>query len=379
MHHEDRLRPWLALVRTPGLGPVQIRRLLDAGWSPQSLLDAEDRVLRALGLAAPARQALRCPDAGAVARDLDWLAQSPDRHILTWDDPGYPPRLREIPAPPPVLYVRGQPGCLGTPQLAIVGSRNPTPAGAELARGFAAELGRFGLTITSGLALGIDAQAHRGALEQGAPTVAVLGTGPDCCYPARHRSLAEAIAAGGALVSEFPPGTGPRAEHFPRRNRLISGLSLGCLVVEAALRSGSLITARIAAEQGREVFAIPGSVHNPLARGSHALLREGAALVEEVADIVREIAPQLPQPGARGTPGEPRQETAELTDSEHKLLAAMGFEPVSVDSMVVRSGLTADRVSSILLNLELRGYAASSPGGLYCRVQKWGNDERERP
>lgn len=376
---EQQLSAWLALARAPGLGPIHIRRLLDAGLSPAALVSAPHAQLRAWGLPEPACRGLRNPDRADIERDLEWAARTADGHILTLQDCRYPPRLREIPDPPPVLYLRGDPDCLQHTQIAVVGSRNPTPAGAETAQAFAAELAGVGLTITSGLALGIDAAAHRGALAAGGDSIAVLGTGPDRCYPARHQRLAESVAECGALVSEFPPGTGPRAAHFPRRNRIISGLSVGCLVVEAALRSGSLITARLAAEQGREVFAIPGSIHSPLARGSHALLREGAVLVEEAVDILREIAPQLIETDRGSAPPGPRQGVAELDESERKLLDAMGFAPVSVDFVVERSGLTADRVSSILLNLELRGYAASSPGGLYCRVQKWGNDERERP
>lgn len=376
---EHDLTAWLTLTSAPGLGPVQIRRLLDAGLSAPDLIAAPPESLRELGLSDSTRRWLRQPDRARIDADLAWLQGAAERHILALTDPEYPPLLREIADPPTLLYVRGDPSALSQPQLAMVGSRNPTPSGSEIAHAFAGELTGMGLTVTSGLALGIDANAHGGALQAGGHSIAVLGTGPDRCYPAQHRSLAEALVEHGALATEFPPGTGPRPEHFPRRNRIISGLSLGCLVVEAALKSGSLITARLAAEQGREVFAIPGSIHNPLARGTHALLRDGAKLVEDVADVLSEIASHFAPRNAGRTPQRIRQDPGGLTEFDCKLLDMMGFAPVSVDFMVARSGLTADRVSSILLNLELRGYAASSPGGLYYRVQKWGNDERERP
>ncbi|MDX1655862.1 MAG: DNA-processing protein DprA, partial [Candidatus Competibacteraceae bacterium] len=271
---------------------------------------------------------------------------------------------------------------LNWPQLAVVGSRNPTPAGRETAREFAAHLARGGLAITSGLARGVDAAAHRGALEAEGATVAVLGTGPDRVYPARNRDLAHAIAAtGGALVSELPPGTAVAAEHFPRRNRLISGLSLGVLVVEAALKSGSLITARLAAEQGREVFAIPGSIHNPLARGCHNLIRQGAKLVETAADILEELGAQAglnppvenPQadPAQGGSALQPQRDGA-LDEDYRYLLQCLGDGPVSVDALVERSTLTAEAVSSMLLILELQGFVAAAPGGLYARLKTEG-------
>ncbi len=376
---EQHLTAWLTLASAPGLGPVQIRALLEAGLSAQDLIASPPATLRDLGLPEPVRRWLRQPDRARIESDLAWVQGAAERHILTLNDPEYPLLLREIADPPTLLYVRGDVAALSRPQLAVVGSRNPTPGGAEVARAFAAELAGIGLTVTSGLALGIDANAHAGALQAGGSSIAVLGTGPDRCYPAQHRDLAESLTAGGALVTEFCPGTGPRPEHFPRRNRIISGLSLGCLVVEAALKSGSLITARLAAEQGREVFAIPGSIHSPLARGAHALLRDGAKLVEDVADILLELGSQFTPRSTGQTRPASRQDPPGLTEIDRKLLDAMGFDPVNVDLVVERSGLTADRVSSILLNLELRGYAASSPGGLYYRVQKWGNDERERP
>ena len=346
----DRLRLWLALLHAPGLGPIRIGAALAGGADPARLV-AEPPA----DWPASARDFLRRPEAAALDADLAWAAR-PDRHILTLEHPAYPRLLAEIPDPPPLLFVQGDPAVLGRLQLALVGSRNPTAGGARTARDFAAFLARAGLVITSGLALGIDAAAHEGALAAGRPTVAVTGTGLDRVYPARHHKLAHAIAEQGALVSEFPTGTPPRPEHFPRRNRIISGLSLGVLVVEAAVRSGSLITARLAAEQGREVFAIPGSIHNPLARGCHALIRQGAKLVETTwrsSNSVDTAPPTL--------------------DADHLgLLESLGYDAVSVDELVRRSGLTAEAVSSMLLILELEGYVVPAPGGRYARTEKRG-------
>ena len=268
--------------------------------------------------------------------------------------------------------MRGDAGVLADPQLALVGSRNPTPQGADTTRDLACYLAGCGLTITSGLAMGVDGAAHRGALEAGR-TVAVLGTGLDRVYPAAHRDLARHIADGGALVSELPPDSPARAEHFPRRNRIISGLSLGTLVTEAALGSGSLITARLASEQGREVFAVPGSIHNPLARGCHALIRDGARLVECAQDILAELAPALraavaPQVACgRGAPGGAMAGggAPQLDADYQRLLTAMGHDPVAADDLIRRTGLPADSVASMLLLLELQGRVSSYPGGRY--------------
>jgi DNA processing protein len=261
--------------------------------------------------------------------------------------------------------VVGDPTVLQQPQLAIVGSRKPTAGGRDNARDFARAVCKLGLTVTSGLALGIDANAHSGALDMACPTVAVLGNGMDRIYPARHRNLADNIRQHGALLSEFPPGTPPLAAHFPQRNRIISGLSLGVLVIEAALRSGSLITARLGAEQGREVFAIPGSIHNPLARGCHYLLRDGAHLVECPGDITAELgALAAVQPGPAPVIA---AETPPPVDALHTLLEHMGFDPVDIDTLIERSGLTAEQVSSMLLLLELQGKLAALGGGHFQR------------
>lgn len=358
---------WLALLRAPGIGPSTFATLLDHFKSPRAVFESGAAARRACGLlGAPALDYVQKPDWDTVEHDLAWLAQ-PGRAVLTLLDAAYPALLREISDPPPLLFVHGDASCLAEAQLAIVGSRNPTPTGGETAFAFARHLAGAGLTITSGLALGIDAAGHRGALAGGGRTVAVLGCGLDRIYPVRHRELAQEIAARGAVISEYPPGTAPLPQHFPRRNRIISGLSLGTLVVEAALRSGSLITARCAAEQGREVFAIPGSIHNPLARGCHALLRQGAKLVETAQDILEELGPLA---FVAATASEEVAEREEFDGEYRKILESLGFEPTSIDTLVERTGLTAEAVSSMLLILELRGHIASAAGGLYSRASK---------
>jgi len=292
-------------------------------------------------------------------------------HLIAISDADFPPLLKQIPDPPVALFLRGDAHLLASPQLAMVGSRNPSIEGRRNAEEFAAYLSRCGLTITSGMALGIDAASHRGALKAGGPTLAVWGTGLDRAYPPRNLDLAEEIAARGLLVSEFPPGTPPLPTHFPRRNRIISGLAVGTLVVEAASRSGSLITARLASEQGREVFAIPGSIHNPMARGCHRLLREGAKLVESAADILEELAPLLNLELPAAEPAADAATAAPPEDPEYRLLLnSLDFAPTSVDSLVERTGLTPDVVSSMLLMLELQGHVEASPGGRYSRVNK---------
>ena len=358
------------MLRAPGIGPARFARLLEHFGSAAEAFAAGRAEWVRLDLPATALDYLSAPDWRGVEQDLAWLEQS-GSHLLALDDRRYPPLLRQIPYPPPLLFVRGDPGCLRTPQLAIVGTRNPTPMGWETAHRFAAYLAGAGMVITSGLALGIDAAAHQGALSSGGRTIAVMGTSLDRVYPAKHRDLAHAIAGQGALVSEFPIGTAPAAGNFPQRNRLISGLALGVLVVEAAAQSGSLITARQAVEQGREVFAIPGSIHNPLAKGCHSLIRQGAKLVETAADILEELG-SLAAAGAEASAFSveaPSAAVNPLDDDYRQLLAAIGDEPAGVDSLVERCGLTAEVVSSMLLILELEGYVAAVPGGLYCRLK----------
>lgn len=312
-----------------------------------------------------------------------WLSL-PGNHCLRLGDDDYPPLLARIPTPPPVLYVRGDPAVLWRAQVAVVGSRRASPGGLATAGDFTLALAGAGLAITSGLASGIDAAAHAAALEAGAPTLAVCATGLDQVYPPRHRELAVRIAAAGALVSEFPPGTAARAPHFPQRNRIIAGLSLGTLVVEAGLRSGSLITARLAAEQGREVYAIPGSIHHPLSRGCHRLIRDGARLVEDVAEVLEGLGPLARALGAdiaarlaRPDAGPAATATAqpECDPARARLRAALGHDPLPVDTLVLRTGLTAATVSSILSLLEIDGEVAAYPGGRYAIVASPGRGE----
>ncbi len=367
---------WLALICAPGLGPRTIARLIAGFGHPAAIRAAGTRDLADLGLKPDAIDALRTPDPATIERTLAWAGQ-PGAHVITLADPRYPPLLAEIPDPPPVLFVRGDPALLADPQLAIVGSRNPSRVGIEVSRELAAELAGSGLAITSGLATGVDGAAHTGALERGR-TLAVLGTGPDRVYPASHVELARRIADLGALVSELTPGAGPLARHFPRRNRIISGLSLGTLVTEATLGSGSLITARLAMEQGREVFAVPGSIRNPLSRGCHALIREGARLVEGAGDVLAELAPRLR--GILAEPGRPAegevpptpagdQARAALAPEYRLLLEAMGFDPVAPDELVRLTGTPVEQLSSMLLLLELEGHVSSCAGGRYTRLR----------
>ena len=358
------LRYWLALLRAPGLGTRGALEVLTK-TTPEALFSAALPSEVRERLRADTREYLHKPDWSAVDADLAWLATSPRNHILTLHDGSYPSQLKEIADPPLVLFVHGDPAVLKRPQIAMVGSRNPTPQGLENAHAFAQSFAHTGLTITSGLALGIDAACLEGALAGNGYTIAAMGTGLDRVYPKRHHTLAHKVAELGALISEFPPGTPPLRENFPRRNRIISGLSLGTLVVEASVNSGSLITARCAADQGREVFAIPGSIHNPLARGCHALIRQGAKMVESANDVLEELHttfPLLPneiEPNSAATDA--------LTAEQQTVLQQLGFEPTPMDRIVERTALTADVVSSILLILELQGQVMSS-GAQYYRV-----------
>jgi DNA processing protein len=311
-------------------------------------------------------------DSAGLARDRAWLA-GPGRTLLPADDPRYPPQLAAVPRMPEALFVEGDPAHLARPQVAIVGSRAATAAGRETAFDFAARLSVAGFAITSGLATGIDGAAHRGALAAGGVTIAVCGTGLDRIYPPEHRELAARIAASGCLVSEFPTGTPPVPHNFPRRNRLMSGLSRGVLVVEAAARSGSLITARLAGEQGREVMAVPGSIHNPHARGCHQLIKDGAALVETVDDVLAALGVSG-FAGAAISPGSGDDFTefapGALDSDAEMLLNALGFGPADLDRLVERTGLAAPSVISKLQLLELEGRVESLPGGRYGRTPR---------
>jgi DNA processing protein len=371
MHKDDASNDresWLLLSRVPGIGSATFLKLLDIFGTPAGVLRASIAQLRKAGLGPDLAREVRCIDADSIGTDLRWLGGS-RRRLITFRDSDFPPQLREIAVPPPLLFVEGDASVLLRPQLAIVGSRRPTRPGRELAGYFAAAMAERGIVVTSGLAHGIDAEVHRACLAVHSPTIAVMGTGPEAVYPRVHRELAEAICAQGALVTEFSPGAPIRPENFPRRNRIISGLSLGVLVIEAAAASGSLITARHALDQGREVFAVPGSIHNPLTRGCHALIKQGAKLVESVDDILEELPAVLH--GAACPPSRDdaaRTRGPEFTGEQHLMLEAMAFDPVSVDTLVNRTGLTANVVSSILLQMELRGSVAPHPGGLYVRL-----------
>jgi len=353
------------LGRTPGLNSAQLEELLaEAGGEAERA--AEARIARAVDLPQAARTFLSSPDETAIDSDVAWLEGSGAR-ILLYTDPEYPPLLRESTSAPAVLYVLGSVSALRSPQLAMVGSRSPTPAGRATAREFAAWFARAGLTVTSGLAFGIDSASHEGALAGGGLTVAVLGSGLDRIYPAEHAALAARIVQSGAVVSEFPPRTAPLRPNFPRRDRIISGLSLGTLVVEAARQSGSLITARLAAESGREVFAIPGSIHSPVSRGCHQLIKSGAKLVEEAADVLAELNILVPKEQLTTPPGD-TEEAGELDKEYEMLLDALGFEGATIDTLVARTGLRSESVASMLLILELGDRVAALPGGRYARI-----------
>jgi DNA processing protein len=366
----DETHAWATLLRAPAIALATLQGAMAEAGSIHALVQAPLHRLREWGLPPLASQALTRPDEALVKSDLRWL-ESTGAVLLPCTAPEFPPQLAELPDAPLALYVRGDPATLTLPQLAIVGSRNPTAAGLRFAQQLARELGGAGLAITSGLARGIDTAAHLGALAAGAPTIAVCATGLDQCYPSANATLAERIVASGALVSELPPGTEPRAWQFPRRNRIIAGLARGTVVVEAAARSGSLITARLAARAGREVFAVPGSPLNPQAAGCLELLREGAQLVRGAADVLEEVripientlSDQMVAPPVNGS------RPARRLDNEYEmLLDALGFEPASIDDLVEKTGLAPGLVASMILILELSGRVEQGPGALFNRI-----------
>jgi DNA processing protein len=363
---------WLKLVHTPGVGLQQARQLMEVWHADQPPRRQDAPLLAQYGWSSASIRGFLDLDEQALAVDLEWLDQ-PDRHLLGLDDPRYPGLLAQLPDAPLALFVHGEPRLLQAPQIAVVGSRNPSEGGLANAREFSRFIASQGIVVTSGMAQGIDCAAHQGAMEGGA-TIAVIGNGPDIIYPRSSLAIAEAIAEQGAIISEFPPTTPPRRENFPRRNRIISGMSLGTLVVEATRRSGSLITARLASEQGREVFAIPGSIHNPMARGCHQLIRQGAKLVESGADIFEELG-QLAAVNTDSLPGQADSGPAvpAQRDPEYvRLLDALGHDPVSQDELGRRTGLTAAELSSMLLILELEGEVTLGHGGHYHRTQERG-------
>jgi DNA processing protein len=378
----DDFEAWFRLLETPRLGAAQARQVLATFGSPEAALGASPATLRsclpealAKVLAGPAPENF----SERLQRCRQWFDGGPGRGFLTLGDAAYAPLLLQTADPPLLLYTEGDVGRLAAPSLAVVGSRNPTPQGEDNARAFAAALSRAGLTVVSGLARGIDAAAHEGGLKGEANTIAVLGTGPDEPYPRRNAGLAARIVAGGGLiVSEYAPGTPPLTANFPRRNRVIAGLSLGTLVVEAAVRSGSLITARLASEAGREVFAIPGSIHSPTSKGCHALIKQGAKLVEVAADILEELrfggakaalgsaAPGLQSGLQSGVEDEAVDDDAPVA-SEDSLLRALGHDPMTLDALQARTGWPTGELAARLLDLELEGRITRLPGGLFQR------------
>lgn len=381
MEHAE-LAAWLRLLLTDGVGSATARRLLAAFGLPQAIFLQSHAALRQVANNRQADALLREPEhlCAQLETTQRWLNNAPEgtqRRLLTLGDALYPPTLLNIEDPPALLYAEGRIDVLencGWPQraIAIVGSRSPTPQGALNARRFARELGATGVCITSGMALGIDGAAHEGALEacgdtaQGIATIAVLGTGLDICYPRRHAALAQRIAQSGLLVSEYPLGTPPAPPNFPRRNRIIAGLAQGTLVVEAALRSGSLITARLAAEQGKSVFAVPGSIHSQLSRGAHDLIRQGACLAESVQDVLQEMQWEGSAPAT--TPAAPSPAAPEAGNDGDALLRALGADPVSLDALQARTGWPTEQLQVRLLELELAGQLARLPGGLFQRT-----------
>src|SRR5258706_9005085 len=366
------LMAWLAWLRAPGAGGAVLRRALARPGSAAAAREAALAAPAEHGLPRAAQALLERPEREQQARDWAWL-EAPGHALLTLSDEAYPPLLRACSDAPPALFVAGSIDALWLPQLAIVGSRNASPAGLEHARDFSATLARAGFSIVSGLALGIDAAPHEAALAAGGHTVAVCATGLDRVYPERHRELSQRILAQGALISEFPLGTVARSDHFPRRNRIIAGLALGTLVIEAGLRSGSLITARLAGERGREVFALPGSLHNPLARGCHRLIREGATLVESADDVIEPLRPLLGQLQAQlastGDAARPALPRGPARDPDYqRLLTALGHDPATLDQLAERSGLAAAALAAMLVILELEAQVAALAGARYART-----------
>ena len=371
---DAQLRAWLRYIHLRGIPlPVKLELLGVSGSSrgatlrgPQEVLCLSDQELRQWLPDAVSVNALRSPT--DIDADMRWL-DSPGNILITLNDDRYPLQLREIPDPPLGLYVAGDIAALEGPTLAVVGARRPTPGGITVTRKLVGGLGRAGLSIVSGLALGIDGQAHVSALECGARTIAVMATGPEQIYPARHSRLAGEIVAGrGAILSEFPVGTAPKKEHFPKRNRIISGISLGVLVIEAARRSGSLITARLAAEQNREVFAVPGSILSPVARGCNDLIYSGAAMARSVEDVLAELAPGL-RPFLSPVAETVQEKNKRDENGPESLLKLVGFEPIAADQLIQTSGLTAGQVSSMLLRLEIDGWLARCADGTIVRVR----------
>jgi len=361
---------WVTLARAPALDAATLSGALEILRDAQGIIRASDTSRAKAGIPAAARQFLSSTKAVLSGAERAWL-QNPRHRVVPFTDPHYPALLRSAERYPIALFVVGNVDVLNDPQLAVVGSRNPTAQGEDTAREFSEYLAGRGLVITSGLALGVDSAAHRGALMAQGVTLAVLGSGADVIYPLSNVPLAEEILQQGALVSGFPLGTPPRRENFPQRNAIIAGLSLGTLVVEAARRSGSLITARLAADLGRELFAIPGSIHSPLSRGCHELIRQGAKLTETAHDILSELnfSGFFANQSTASRDREREVPDERGMDKGHKiLLDALGFDPADLDVLVVRTGFKPEAVSSMMLILELEGHVQAAPGGRYSRV-----------
>lgn len=358
---------WLTLLRAPALGPAGLRGLVARAGSAAAAVAGIEDLRREFAIDPATLAWLRAPDRVRIDADAAWLAAD-GRRLLTWLDADYPALLREAGTAPAALFVDGDASTLWLPQIAVVGARSATAGGLANARSFAAHLAGAGLVVTSGLADGVDAAAHAAALDAGRTTIAVMGTGPDLIYPRRQAALAGRIRSQGALVTEFPPGVQARPDHFPRRNRIIAGLSLGVLVIEAGVQSGSLITARLAVEQGKEVFAIPGSIHSPQSRGAHALLRQGAKLVETAQDVLEELRLPTAAPTLIAAADEPGADAAAPPSGDAALLAALGADPVGFDALQARTGLPTDVLQTRLLELELDGQLSRLPGGLFQRL-----------
>ena len=392
------IRYWLALWRVKGVGSIFFKRVLNSFGQPQKVFEQENPVLQQFGFSDFACNQITCfrqgkndPLTKGVERDLNWLSQD-NNFVIACIDPLYPPMLKSIHDSPPLLFVSGNPRYLHGIQVAIVGSRNPTRSGVDNAAAFSSHLLELGIIPTSGLAIGIDGAAHQAAVDKGRPTIAVTGNGLDIIYPKKHHRLAEEIVEYGAIVTEFGTGVAPQASHFPRRNRIISGLSVGVLVVEAALKSGSLITARMALEQGREVFAIPGSIHNPMAKGCHSLIRQGAKLVESAEHILEEVQSlmqlqcdemrstavqnenvtpsntvvrkkvEAPNNGPKQSL-EPKLPLSDLTNQERHIIDNLTHEPCPQDSLIERTGFDCQQLASIMVMLEIKGYVDTEEGG----------------
>lgn len=387
MKTSEELKAWITLWRVPGVGSKTYQKLLASFADPSAVFGASQSSLLSAGISKKLAEKIKSYNDLSITNtadtDIEWLLSAENHSIITIHCNDYPALLKRIDNPPPILFIKGNSNILNDPQLAIIGSRNPTKSGTDNAVSFAKHLGKTGLCITSGLALGIDGSAHQGALQANAPTIAVIATGIDRVYPAVHRDLAHKIVEKGAIVSEFPIGTQPKAENFPRRNRIISGLSHGTLVVEAALQSGSLITARLAMEQNREVFAIPSSIHNPLAKGCHQLIRQGAKLVETADDILEEMASVIDLndldtlPNMEDNQNQPTQiismdekEKDDKSNAEYQVvLDKMGFDPTPIDQLVIDTGYSPEALSTMLLMLELQNKISSNGGGTYTRLK----------